>query len=232
MLFDIESLKSAYYFSLSNESLKDLCNELDNMEEKRPRFKMKLIKSNSDYIRVDYLMNMKVKKVRKNLINIEYDKIKEFNEILKLSRKNKWIHYFHNKDNWINELLLIIKSNSVGLFNYIENYAGNDDYEMRRLESNYNIVKNVVFTSWYHSDSFDNKEWSSKLNCICKSELIEGSRIIFKVGDAYEYRIKSDGVIIVYYYEFSSLIFEGDEFYHYFNSPESRERNINSLLGL
>ena len=232
MLFDIESLKSAYYFSLSNESLKDLCYELDNMEEKRPRFKMELIKSNSDFIRVDYLMNMKVKKVRKNLLNIEYDKVKEFNEVLKLNYKSRWIHFFHNKDTWINELLLIIKNNSSRLSTYIEDYAGNDDYERRRLQSNYNIVENKRYRGWYPSDNFDSKEWSNKVNCICKTELMEGSHIIFKIGGVYQYRIKNDGVIIAYSDEFRSLVFEGDEFYHYFNSPHSRERQINSLLGL
>ena len=235
---DLETLIDAYYFSTKNDSLNLLFTELDKMTE-IPFKKMELIKSHPDYQRNNYLSNIEIKKVRKVLLDIDMDLIKEFNEKLKPIYNHKWIHFIHDKSNWLNQILKIIKNSSKGRYGSIENRAGYDNYEKRRLEFDYRIVSDGDLYSYnYTLPNYDSKDddpdWSEKISCICiKDVRLDNSNPlkIFTKGEKYSYRKKINGQINVYPNKWS-FIFEGESFYEYFLSPDSRDRQIDIILGL
>lgn len=232
IIFDLNSLIETYhYVSKLPDNIKS---EIDNMGNIIGKFKFEKIKNNPDYKKILYLSEIRIKKVRKPLLNSDFEQIKLFNQELKTEYPNKtWINNLHTKENWINEVLKLIKTKSKSLLFLIENISGYNHYEKNRLEFDWRIVidDNDNHTGYYHHDfKEDDPNWSDKIYCSCIKNIIgEWDDIIFKKGEKYFYRKKVDGQIIVMY-KFASYIFEGDSFYEYFLSIESRDRILSQIL--
>ena len=86
--------------------------------------------------------------------------------------------------------------------------------------------------------NYDSKDgdpdWSEKISCICIKDVVLDNSNPFKIftkGEKYSYRKKINGQINVYPNQWS-FIFEGESFYEYFLSPDSRDRQIDIILGL
>lgn len=229
-----ERLKESFYFVNNPQNLENIFKIIDEMSEKRPRFKFLNIQTDENYIKLLFFKNMKIKKERKNLVGVDREIIREFNETLKSTYKMPWCQHFHNKDNWINQILTIIKNKSVSLLNEIKIYSGVNEYEENRLWVDYNIVKNYSWSPFFPSDDF-----KEKINCICKKDLIETNpehsllnRTYFKIGGEYKFRVnKENSYRHVYYDEYYDLIFENNTFYEYFYTKEEmRESKINQIL--
>lgn len=226
MIQDLESLIFSYKFVKSETSLDDISNEVSLMGNIIGKFKFQRIQQHTDYQRILWLSDMNVKKVRKYLINVDHNLIKEFNEELKQEYPdNKWIQNHHNKDLWTINLLLLIKRKSKFLLYKIDDITGYNGYEMNRLDFDYRIVFQNIYTTGF------NKTFSNKINCYCLKNILDNSNgNLFKNGDEYQYRIGDDGKYYVYVVEYKYYIFEEYSFGEYF--IDHREMKINQILNI
>lgn len=232
IIFDLNSLIEIYHY-VSNlpDNIKS---EIDNMGDIIGKFKFEKIKNHTDYQKILYLSEIGIKKVRKPLLNSDFEQIKIFNEELKIEHPNKtWINNLHTKENWINEVLKLIKTKSKSLLFLIENISGYNHYEKNRLEFDWRIVRSYDYytggNNYIQYYKEDDPNWSDKVICTCIKDISEWDIILFKKGEKYFYRKKIDGQIIVMS-EFMPFILESNSFYEYFLSMESRDRILSQIL--
>jgi hypothetical protein len=236
IISDFNLLIETYNLVNSKDCLNDIKSEIENMSDLIGKFKFEKIKSHPDYLKINFLSNMSIRKVRKPLLNSCFEQIKTFNEELKIKYPNKkWINNLHTKDNWLNEILNLIKKISNILLYDIENICGYNQHEKSRIDFDFRIVGDNDISSNYYFYDFkeDNKEWSEKICCVCikdiKNDFSINDKKLFDKGKKYFYRKKTDGQINVYPCEWS-YIFEGDSFYEYFLSPDSRDRRLDEIF--
>ena len=236
MIPNLNSLIDIYRLLHSDDCLCNIKNESEKMGDLIGKFKFDKIKNHTDYLKINSLSIMKIKRVRKPLLDSDFEQIKIFNEELKIKYPNKsWINNLHRKENWINEVLILIRNESKSLIGQIEIIVGYDNYEKNRLNFDHRIVNDFTFENLYNfkDSKDDNKNWSEKIPCTCLKDIKDNSPIpnLFNKGQKYLYRRKIDGQICVYPYEFElSYLFENDSFYEYFSSPDSRDRRLNQIL--
>ena len=229
----INELIDSYHFSLDKSTITILSNKLDQMIEKRPRFKMIILINYSSYSRLNYLSNLSIRRIRKQLLLVEQQhQCIEFNNTLKDTLTYKFIHKY-NKDYWISHILELISKNARNIITEVENYSGiNSPIERSRIEEDYRVrydysEYNTSHTSYDTKES--EKEWSEKIKCTCIKDLGSNSFMkYFKNGRRYDYRTNiENGQIVVYYTNESSLIFEDGSFQEYFIT---RDRFLDYLL--
>ena len=239
IISDFNLLIETYKFVNSEYCLNDIKSDIKNMHDLIGKFKFEKIKSHSDYLKINFLSNMSIRKVRKPLLNSCFEQIKIFNEELKIKYPNKkWINNLHSKDNWLNEVLNLIKKRSYVLLHDIENICGYNQHEKSRIHFDFRIVNDYDISNNYYNLHFydskeDDKEWSEKIYCVCikdiKGDFSINDKNLFDKGEKYFYRKKIDGQINVYPCEWS-YIFEGESFYEYFLSQDSRDRRLDEIL--